>query len=137
MEKRFLVIIRGLPGSGKSTLANSLSKRGYAHFENDMYFMKDGKYCFDLRKAKDAANWCFKSAKTALEAGKNVVVSNVFVTNAAVDRYRRLAKTLKVGFKVVRCTADYGNVHDVPQNVLDSMAASFEDVADETMHVKE
>lgn len=40
-------ILRGLPGSGKSTYAKKLAEEGWLHFENDMYFMKNGKYVFD------------------------------------------------------------------------------------------
>lgn len=39
-----LVIIRGIPGSGKSTLAKKYIKKGFIHLENDMYFMKNGRY---------------------------------------------------------------------------------------------
>lgn len=38
-----LILLRGLPGSGKSTVADLIGAKGagYAHFEADMYFMKD------------------------------------------------------------------------------------------------
>ena len=120
-------LLRGTPGSGKSTYAKKLANAGYLHYENDQYFMHDGKYEFDQKKAKDAANWCYSQFMKALRAKRNVVVSNVFVTCKAVDRYADIAKTFGADVEVIRFNGDFGNVHDVPANVYASMKRAFQD----------
>lgn len=49
-----LVLIRGLPGSGKSTMAKVLALVGYQHFEADMFFVRDGTYCYDRSRIREA-----------------------------------------------------------------------------------
>jgi len=71
-----LILIRGLSGSGKSTLAKQM--KGVVHFEADMFFMKDGKYCYEPSRIKDAHAWCQSKTLRALRSGKDTVVSNTF-----------------------------------------------------------
>lgn len=126
-QKVHLLIIRGLPGSGKSTLAKNISKSlNVAHFENDAYLMHDDKYVFTPEDAKKAATQCFNDTINCLKAGHDAIVSNVFVTRKSIDKYANAAKALGAEVQVWRCTADYGNVHDVPSNVLASMKAGFQ-----------
>ena len=80
-----------------------------------------------MKKAKDAANWCFNNTAKELAARNDVVVSNVFVTVKAVNRYKELAKKYNADFKVLRMTGNFKNVHDVPKYTLASMKANFED----------
>lgn len=125
-------ILRGLPGSGKSTYARKLAEEGWAHFENDMYFMKDGKYVFDQAKAHEAANWCYRQFIQALLPGdKDVVVSNVFVTKKAIDRYVKTAKDMGADVEVIRFDKSFGDVHDVPKNVYAHMERDFQDYHNE------
>lgn len=132
-KNQVLVLVRGCPGSGKSTIAREIADElGFAHYENDMFFMKDGKYCFDEKRVKDAANWCFHNIEKALFDGKNAVVANVFVTRKSVNRYRDLAAQCGAEFVVLRSNADFGNVHSVPPQVYASMKKAFQDVDDET-----
>ena len=56
-----------------------------------------------------------------LRSGRDAIVSNVFVTVKAVNKYANAAKHLGVRVMVMRMTGDYGNVHDVPAGVLRSM----------------
>ena len=133
-NKPNLVIIRGLPGQGKSTHAkNVFVPQGYKHFENDQYFMKNGHYEFDLHKVKDAANCCFNNTANELAAGNDVVVSNVFVTVKAVNRYKELAKKYNATFKVLRMTGNFKNVHNIPKNAFTNMKLNFKDYPGEEL----
>lgn len=127
-----LYLVRGCPGSGKSTIAKKIaSENGFAHFENDEFFMKNGKYCFDGKKYKEAADWCYRNIEKALRSGVSAVVSNVFVTAKSVRRYEKLAEKVHARFIVMRSNASFGDVHSVPKLVLHSMRKQFEDFPDE------
>ena len=132
MNKLELRIWRGLPGSGKSTAAKKFAEEhGYLEFENDEFFMKNGKYEFSQDKAKDAANWCYNETAKALRSGKSVCVANVFVTRKSVDRYKELAVKYGAEFTVLRSNASFGDVHDVPKAVYASMKRAFQDYSGE------
>lgn len=93
-----------------------------------MYFMKNGKYVFDQAKVSKAAAWCYKQFINALINGdKNIVISNVFVTKKAIDRYVRVAKDMNADVEVIRLTKCFGDVHAVPKNVYISMKKDFQD----------
>jgi len=129
-----LLILRGLPGSGKSTFARKLSEQfGVAHFENDAYLMHDGKYIWTPEDAKNAAKRCFSDTIAELRSGRDAIVSNVFVTCKAVNKYVRAAEEAGAKVMVMRMTGDYGNVHDVPRSTLMSMRAGFEDYPGEKL----
>ena len=129
-----LCIIRGLPGSGKSTYAEKLSKKfNVKHFENDAYLMKDDKYNWTPESAKLAAKQCFFDTVSELKAGKDAIVSNVFVTKKAIDRYVNAAKQLGCQILVIRMTNDFGNIHNVPDKTLQSMKTQFEDYPGEIL----
>ena len=123
-----LLIIRGTPGSGKSTLAEKIAKKfNVAHFENDQFLMHGDKYVWTPDDAKVAAKKCFESVMRTLRSGKDCIVSNVFVTVKAVNKYANEAKRLGAKVMVMRMDHDYGNVHSVPANTLASMKAGFQD----------
>ena len=130
MEKT-LYIVRGIPGSGKSTFAKSL---GGAHFEADMFFMKDGEYKFDMFKLKEAHKWCQDSVNTAMilnttaALNETIVVSNTFTQEWEMKPYFDLAETH--GYKVFSIIVEnrHGgtNEHGVPDEVLTKMSERFE-----------
>lgn len=127
-----LAIIRGLPGQGKSTIAKALAKKyGLEHFENDAYLYVNGKYVWTPETAKAAANQCFNDAINVLKAGKSVVVSNVFVTRKAVDKYVNAAKNVGAEVQVFRATGNFQNIHDVPKTTYLNMKANFQDYPNE------
>jgi len=117
-----LVLIRGLPGSGKSTMAKVLALVGYEHFEADMYFMKNGRYCYDRTRIRDAHAWCQQQTREALRAGKRVVVSNTFT------RLQEMQPYLEMGAKVrvIEAKGQWKNVHGVPEETLQAMEARWE-----------
>lgn len=120
-----LTIVRGIPGSGKTTFV----KRSFSclHLENDMFHMRDGKYMFKGTSQPDAIKWCMDTARNALEAGMDVVVSNTFTKRRYVEAYRKIAEETGASFEVFRCTGSFENVHSVPKDVFESMKAGFED----------
>jgi len=117
-----LILIRGLPGSGKSTMAKAYVRRGYQHFEADMYFERGGKYAFDLRYISQAHEWCLQQTKKALAAGKNVVVSNTFVKKWELEPYLKLTPNLTI----LTAKGNYQNVHGVPPDVIARMKSNWE-----------
>ena len=89
--------------------------------------MHGDKYIWTPDDAKAAAKKCFESVMRTLRSGKDCIVSNVFVTVKAVNKYANEAKRLGAKVMVMRMDHDYGNVHSVPANTLASMKAGFQD----------
>ena len=121
-----LTIYRGLPGSGKTTLALKQHPQVF-HLENDMLLMDNGQYKWTKARQKKAVAWCQEMARTALENGMDVVVSNVFSRRDYIQPYAKMASDFSAAFRVVRCTGKWKNVHDVPASTLAAMASGFED----------
>jgi len=127
-----LTLIRGIPGSGKSTLAKnlvnswiSLGLVGY-HFEADQYFMDGREYKFDRQKLRQAHAWCQQSTAEALGRGGHVIVSNTFTTLKEMKPYVDMIHTYGKQPTVFVCQTNWGNVHGVPDDVLDAMKERFQ-----------
>lgn len=126
-----LFLLRGLPGSGKSTLAKSI---GGVHYEADMYFMKDGKYQFDVTSLRDAHSWCQTQVSNAMilnlatKINERIVVSNTFTQEWEMQQYYDLAN--KYGYRVHSLIVEnrHGGVneHGVPEDKLKIMKNRFE-----------
>lgn len=124
-----LTIIRGLPGSGKSTLAHKLmSEAPYAHFEADMYFVKDGQYKFKPKLIKAAHEWTRLNTGLSLSLGRDVIVSNTFIKKWELNPYLKMARILNCEVKIIECRGDYGSVHNVPYKVLERMRQNWEEL---------
>lgn len=119
-----LYIIRGLPGSGKTTIARKI---GCSHFEADMYFYNNGKYEWDPKKLPSAHMWCKTMVTQQLKRNLDVVVSNVFSKCWMIDEYIKIAKLTNTEYKVIKIVGDHGNIHSVPQEVIDKMKEEWED----------
>lgn len=128
-----IYLVRGLPGSGKSTFAKRLAQDngGILHLESDMYFMKNGEYVFDSAKVPKNHEWCFNAFKDAVNAGMDVIVSNTFTQKWELNPYIEYAKYASQEVKLYRCSGEYGNTHNVPQEVLKAMRERFVDIAGE------
>jgi chloramphenicol 3-O-phosphotransferase len=122
VEKARLVIVRGLPGSGKSTLARELKALGFMHFENDMWFEREGGYKYDSADVGAGQRWCYDCARFALIAGRKVVVSNVF---SRLDHMKEFL-ALDVNAIVIEMTGAHGNVHEVPEEKILEMRSTWE-----------
>lgn len=119
-----MILVRGIPGSGKSTLAKTLIGF-YMHVEADQYWMQDGEYKFDATRLRQAHEWCQTRTRELLTAGFNPVVSNTFTTIKELRPYFDIAREFDIVPQVITCHAQYGNVHDVPEETLDKMRARF------------
>ena len=133
-----LTIIRGLPGSGKSTLASMLHEHSKyltvtRWYEADDYFMNDGVYRFDRSLLVKAHNWCRKSVETALSLRSNVIVSNTFTELWEMEPYIELAKKYNAKVHIIECKADFGNIHNVPESVIDRMTKRWQNIPNETL----
>ena len=115
-----IVLIRGLPGSGKTTMAKAMI--GHVHFEADMFLEIDGKYVFDAAKVPKAHDWCVASAKTTLEQGRSVVISNTFVKLWELKRYVALG----FPYRVIEAKGNWPNIHGVPLDRIAMMKAHWE-----------
>ena len=126
-----LILLRGLPGSGKSAVAELIGAKGagYAHYEADMYFMKDGEYKFNPAEIKLAHNWCMIQTEKAMADDTSIIiVSNTFTQEWEMEDYYKLAETY--GYRVHSIIVEnrHGGVnqHGVPQDKLDIMKNRFE-----------
>jgi predicted kinase len=133
-----LVLIRGLPGSGKSTLADDLRRLysfkehgvfrcdEWVHCEADQFFVKNGEYRFDPLKIFDAHKFCKQKCADALVMDWNVIVSNTFSRIWEMQPYLDLAKQFDAEVTVLTCEGNFGNIHGVPENVIEKMRARWE-----------
>ena len=126
MKTNRLLIIRSIPGGGKTTFVNKMIPN-ILHLENDMFHYHSGEYEYNQYKMKEAINWCVRTCEDALKNKMDVVVSNTFVRQTFVDKYKRLAEKYGAQFIVYRMMGNFNNIHNVPQNVLDNMKNNFED----------
>ena len=126
MENVKLTIVRGLPGSGKSTYAKKLA--GFNHFEADMFHMVDGEYKFNFNNIKASHEWCQNKVKESLLNGNNTVVSNTFTQLWEMQPYIDMAKELCIELNIVTLKEQYGNIHNVPEEIIEKMAERFEEI---------
>lgn len=125
MEKQTLVLIRGIPGSGKTTYA----KYHFPEYEcvaaDDWFHDEKGVYRFNPTQLKEAHSWCLNKAKSWLEEGKSVVVTNTFIKNRDLTNYIAL-KSPTIDLQVVRLTTWYANTHNVPMSKIERMCIEME-----------
>ena len=134
MERPRLQIIRGMPGSGKSTLA--LKKfPSLLRFETDMFFTRGGKYVFTKKLNDKAVLWFEDMVFDCTCCKMDFVVTGVFAAHTERLEYC-IQMALDAGYDVYikTLTANFGNVHNVPQAHLDAMRAAF--VSEDNLKVK-
>jgi predicted kinase len=127
-----LTIVRGLPGSGKSTTAKYFSE-GYDsdHYEADMFQTnEDGEYDFDPLAAQYSHGWCLSQCARSLKLKRNVIVSNTFVTMFRMWPYVKLAKHFGATVVIINCRQHYGDVHNVPEEVMERMTTDWQECND-------
>ncbi len=134
-NKNGLFIIRGLPGSGKSTFAKEIisNVKNCTHYEADMFFVQDGQYNYDRNKIGSAHEWCLSKVKEDLMDGKTVIVSNTFTTLREMSPYIDFCKSNSIPFVVYRMTKNYGNIHNVPEEIVKKMNDRFQNYPGEVI----
>lgn len=120
-----LYLIRGIPGCGKSTLAKQIKKIDTIHLEADQYFVVNGEYNFDGMKIGAAHEWCQRETDSGLFYKQDVIVSNTFTTIKELKPYFLIAKKYGIVPTVITCQTVFGNVHGVPEEVLENMKKRF------------
>lgn len=121
-----LYICRGVPGSGKSTYAHKVAP---LVVEPDMFrYDEDNRYVFDsnmnadvIRKAQDLCEYAMRHLRMPC-----IAVTATFTRVAHLMEYVRLARRYGYEVTVVECSADFGNVHEVPDPVIRRMREEFE-----------
>lgn len=114
-----LVLLRSPSGYGKSTYAQKhFVSNGYIQLEADQFLYEDGVYVWKAEKLHGAHIACQRACKEALEAGKNVVISNTNCLRKEILDYVRIADALKVPYRVLRLTKEFKSIHNVPENIL-------------------
>lgn len=121
-----LTIITGLPGSGKTTEAKSILSKDETyetkHFENDQFHIIKGKYSYDSDLVKYAHGLCKCQAAMWLNRGKDVVVSNCFISSFSLVDYAEIAMKTSSSVEIIEMTGDYGSTHNVPESVIQDMS---------------
>ncbi|TSA49091.1 MAG: ATP-binding protein [Sphingobacteriales bacterium] len=126
-----LILLRGLPGSGKSTLANVLSENGkYPVLSIDDFFTdtETDEYKFEFDKNHLAYKQCEEDTRNQLKKNcEKVFVANTFTMNWEVEPYIKMAD--KYNYKLFVVTVenyhDHENIHLIPQEQIEKMAAKF------------
>ncbi len=120
-----LIIISGLPGSGKSTKAKEIlfsdDTASTRHVEADMFHTIGTVYNFDPKYVGDSHQWCQSQVAYHLRRGHNVIVSNTFTKRWEFMPYIDLAQRYDATVEHIHMDGDWGNIHNVPQEVLDAM----------------
>ena len=124
--KNKLLLIRGLPGSGKTTLSYSPEYKDYVKIEADQFWKVDGVYTFKFKFLGYAHEWCRGRTAYHMNRGNDVIVSNTFISSYTMFHYYELSVNFGYTFKIINCYNDYGSIHDVPEDVLESMTKRWE-----------
>lgn len=121
-----MILIRGLPGSGKSTIGRFMTGYDMFHYETDKFWMVGDEYKFDMARIKEAHEWCQNEVHKCLTNGFSPIVSNTFTTAFEMLPYFDMAKEFNIRPQVILCQGQFGNVHNVPNEVIEKMTARFE-----------
>jgi len=119
-----LRILRGLPGSGKSTLAKTFNT---VHLESDQFLITDGKYLWTPERLQAGIEKMYELVCQCVDHKIDVTISGVFSKRKAFKRYVDLAEKHGYDLTVIKCCNDFGNIHDVPTNILENMKNIWQD----------
>lgn len=129
MNKKVLILIRGLPGSGKTTFAQAISEGKYPVFEIDDYFTDDhGNYSFRFDENHIAYKQCIENVEATMRKNHSkIIVANTFTMEWELEPYLRLATEHKYTAHVVVMENRHGNrnVHSIPEEHIQRMREKF------------
>ncbi|MDO4431054.1 MAG: hypothetical protein Q4B95_07165 [Lonepinella koalarum] len=134
-----LIIVRGHSGSGKTTFAlNKISEflqqypqADIFHIENDHFLMENGQYCWTEERFKRAKKLAWEKLQKAFHIVEKssrdilIIISNVGVNVAEIDRTLARAKALNMQTEIYRMTNFFQNQHNVPVEIVQSMYQSL------------
>lgn len=132
MQKRFYVW-RGTPGSGKSELACLLCPRtNVAADDYPGLYNEDGSYNFHLQMKSH--KWCFDTVEKWMQDGEEAIaVHNTFMQLKYLQNYIEVAKKYGYSTQIIHVEGVIlpdgertQSVHNVPREVMERMANSFE-----------
>ena len=120
-----LYIIRGLSGSGKTTLAHELSPVVYS--ADDYFTNSAGVYDFDPAGLSNAHADCFENVSFDMESEVPIIaVANTFSQAWEAQPYFKVAKKYGYSPFVIECQNTFDNVHEVPQETINTMKNRWE-----------
>lgn len=135
-----MYILQGAPGTGKSTLAEGLchvaTRAGHLCLvaSTDDYFCvmdfhtRTCVYKFDREKLGEAHLWNQERVRRALELGDSVVVDNTNIQAWQARPYVEMAVARKIPVVFIRLTANFKNVHGVPDEAVENMRMHLEEL---------
>jgi len=124
-----LMLIRGVSGSGKSTVAELIVPKNEVCSADDFFVNGAGEYKFDASKLKKAHQYCQTKCRLKMANQKPiVVVANTFTREWEMKEYYELAEQFgyRVHSIIVENRHDGKNIHDVPDEIVDTQKNRFE-----------
>jgi hypothetical protein len=122
-----LHIFRGLPGSGKSTRARNLAAElGAIFIEADMFHVADGDYCFNNRRAGYVYRDMPKLLGSLAAHGMDIVYAGVLPVEESILHIADPCRACGYKINITTCSGKWGNIHNVPNDVLESMRKCFQ-----------
>ncbi len=132
-KKKDLILMKGLPGSGKSTKAREL---GGLILSTDDYWMKSGKYEFDMSKVCEGHLWNQKRCDDAMKKGvTRIIIDNCNLDDRSRGPYKKLADMYGYNVKIETPETPWEDdpvkcfdmcVHKVPLHTIKRMVYMIE-----------
>ncbi len=135
INKKKLILMRGLPGSGKTLFALKLVGDGIIHSTDD-FLIKDGKYVFD----KD--NICRYHRRNLVDSINSmtrgispIIIDNTNIIAEYCKEYVKYGKIFGYDIEVVEVDTPWAfdieelikrNTHDVPRETIEDMLRIYE-----------
>lgn len=131
---QLMILMQGAQGSGKSTTAAILMdvlRHVVPVFtvSADYFFMGYGEYRFNAVNLPNAHEWCRRIAIKHMDAGESVIVDNCNATQKHAQPYIDMAKAAGATVVVVRRTGRYQNIHGVPEETVERVRQSLEELS--------
>jgi len=143
-NNKYLFLIVGASGSGKSTLAEKLLGASPDFIEpiSDIceaddfwYLIGQGEYAFNPKLLPRAHDWCQRWAKSLMEKGNNLIVSNTNIKPSDRKAYFNMAD--EYGYKVVfiHLKTQFKSIHNVPDEAVKRMRENFIEPTSEELNL--